>query len=515
MKQRLFIAAIGASIILSYQNCSKVAFTTVDKPLEGASTTSVLAVTQTPTADTLVATNMNTPVEFTVAHPVPLSGLQVSVTALNGAEALNGKFEIISLDDFKFVYTPNWGFRGTDSAIATVKDSAGHQLVFTIIVTVGNALHILEPALAIRGMGCLQCHANVNSNIITDFGYNNDYYFGLKPANTWWKSGSVYGDHGNSFNSVSIPSDKSLIVPKANLPAFVAAATQNLATLADYIKSQFSQSNLAGTRAAQVTEKNSVYIGAPTDSDISNAFKLSSTERMKYFKNSDTSLTLSGLKDDSSFFRNDGVLNCEGDVAIRGPLLLDNLQVNSKTGCRLYVIGSVFIYGSITYSNQDEDRNLQITSTKSISMGLGAVKKGTAYCDTAGSYAKNPADYGLSSLTNRYVTFWTVPGNFVRQSSDPKAFGQSIVDESLRIEEKEGPLYDATCRPEGRNVSYDRIILNAPIIQSRYQGNISGTIISEFSIMSLGTFKFTFDPVFTRVSVFPFLEKSMYLEVKD
>jgi hypothetical protein len=516
MKPRFFIAVACAGIVISFQNCSKVNFSTIEASLpEAPSTDSPLSITGSATTDTLVATNMNTPVDFEVIHSISMSGMQISIAALDPNTALNGQFEILSIDDFKLKYTPNWGFRGKDFAVATVKDTSGHQLNFNIIVTVGNALHTLEPALAVRGVGCLQCHANVSSNIITDFGYKNDYYFSLKPANSWWKSGGVYGDHGNNVNTIAIPSDKFVIVPKADLPVVVAASAQNLATLADYIKSQFSKSAFASTTAAQVVEKSSVYIGAPTASDISSAFKLADSDRIKYFKNSDSSLALSGLKDEKTFFKNEGVLNCEGDLAIRGPLLLDNLQVNSKTGCRLYVIGSVFMYGEITYLNKDEDRNLQITSTKSISLGLGSVKKDTSFCDPKDRYATNTAGYGTSSLTNRYVSFWTVPGNYVRQSSDPKAFGQSIVDEATLIEAKAGILYDAVCRAEGRKVSFERIILNAPIVQSRYQGNVSGTIIAEFSIMSLGAFKFSFDQVFTRVSVFPFLDKSTYLDVKN
>jgi hypothetical protein len=501
----LVFAGASAVLILSFQNCSKVNFGVS----EDALSTNSLSVN-----DKLIVTSMNTPIDFQVEHTSSVSGLQLSFQAADSSTPLNGTIEVIDPVSFKFRYSPNFGFRGKDYAKGSVKDRYGNQINFSLTAVVGNTLSALEPALAVRGMGCIQCHAQVDSNIVTDFGFKNDYYFSQKPAANWWNNGGVYGDHANNFNTIAMPAEKSVIVPKAALPSTVASALK-LNTLADYIKAQLASSAITSTQGARVLEKGTVYIGAPTESDISNAFKLTSSDRLKYFKNSDTSVALSGLLDQGTFFQNSGTLTCEGDLALRGPLLLDNLQINSKTGCRLYVIGSVFMYGAITYVNNDSDRNLQITSTKSISMGLGEVKKSGSFCEPNGRYATDPANNGTSSLTNRYSTFWTVPGNFVRQSADPKAYGSSILAEAALITAKVGPLYDAACRAEGRNVSFERILLNAPIVHSRYEGNISGTIIAEFSIMSLGAFKFSFDTVFNEVPVFPFLDKKTYLDVED
>lgn len=505
MKLRFFAVGASALLVLSFQNCSKVGF--------GAAEDSLLSSSLSMT-DTLVETNMNTPVEFETTHSGSLTTLHLSFESANSGMPLNGQIEVIDAASFKFKYTPNFGYRGKDLVVATVKDKFGNETKFFITVIVGNALHALEPALAVRGMGCIQCHAQVASNIITDFGYKDAYYFGQTPDSSWWKSGGIYGDHGNNFKTMALPADKSVVVPKAELPPIVAAA-QGLSTLGDYLRSQLSQSETASTRGAKVLEKSSVFIGAPREADITAAFKLADGERAKYFKNSDHSTDLSGLLDQGRFFQNKGVLNCEGDLAIRGPLLLDNLELNSKTGCRLYVIGSVFMYGPITYVNNDADSNLQITSTRSISMGLGSAVKDGVLCEPTGHYKSATSGYGLNSLTNRHATFWTVPGNHVRQNGDPKAFGASVVAEADVIAAKAGPLYDASCRNEGRNVSFEKILLNAPVVHSRYEGNISGTIIAEFSLMSLGKFKFSFDQVFTKVPVLPFIDQGLYLEVKN
>lgn len=522
MKMRLRLILGFLFLALCFQNCQNVAFSTMDPKPDSDTLASPPPPEPTPTptpsptlteTDTLVETSMNTPVEFAVVHSEPLSGVVLNFESATSGGTLAGRFEPQGADTFKLRYIPAFGFRGQERAVAVVKDSQGNMQKFNVTITVGNSLKSLQPALAVRGMGCIQCHAQVSSNIITDFGFKNDYYFSVQPGPQWWNNGGVYGDHANTFNSISLPAEKAVIVPAAKLPAVVANAL-NLESLADYVKSQLALSVDSGTRAAQVVEKSSVYIGAPTEADLAAAFKMAATDRLKYFKNSETAVALSGLKDEGSFFRNEGVLQCEGDVALRGPLLLDNLRLNSKSGCRLHVMGSVFLFGEIHYETQDPDRNLQISSSKSISLGLGSAQREGVFCEPLSRYALDTRHYGTSSLVNRYVSFWTIPGSFVRQSPDPAAYGQSIVNEADLIQAKAGLFYDASCRPEGRNISFERILLNAPIVHSRYEGNVSGTIIAEFSVMSLGMFKFSFDPVFTRVPVFPFLDTALYLDVK-
>jgi hypothetical protein len=59
-------------------------------------------------------------------------------------------------------------------------------------------------------------------------------------------------------------------------------------------------------------------------------------------------------------------------------------------------------------------------------------------------------------------------------------------------------------------------MFNAPAVHNRYVGNVIGTVIAEYALMSLGgRFKFQFDPVFRRVPVLPFLDHKTYLAVED
>ncbi|UYL07266.1 hypothetical protein B9G69_009425 [Bdellovibrio sp. SKB1291214] len=512
MKMRLLgLAIVTATLVTAFQNCAPQAhFSGVEIASQSGGNAEAKVI-----PDMLLETKMNTAIDFQADSSRAPVADKISFIAANSGAALNGKFEVTDKATYKFKYTPNYGFRGNDNVIVVVTDKDSVAIQFTVKVSVGNAFQTFKPALAVRGMGCIQCHAQVASNIVTDFGYQSSYFMGQgSPSPMTWTSGAVYGDHGNSFNTIAMPADKSVIVPKATLPAAIAAAT-NVSTLGQYIKNQLLASTYSSTVGAAVQEKKSVYIGAPTDANITAAFQMAASERVKYYKDGSDSVALSGLLDQGTFFQNSGELACEGDVAVRGPLLLDNVTIKSRTGCRIYVVGSVFMYGPIKYSNSDANRNLQITSSKSISMGLGNVKKNGSYCNTTDNYAVSPASYGVNSIVNRYSTFWTVPGNFVRASTNPKAFGDSVVAEAALIEAKNGPLYDAVCRSEGRSVEYERIILNAPQIHSRYQGNVSGSVIAEIAIMSLNTFKFTYDSVFDSVPVFPFLDKTTYLDIQD
>jgi hypothetical protein len=66
-------------------------------------------------------------------------------------------------------------------------------------------------------------------------------------------------------------------------------------------------------------------------------------------------------------------------------------------------------------------------------------------------------------------------------------------------------------QPEGvkekrRTINFTRLLLNAPIVQSRYLGTISGVIVAEYVLPSLGSFQFQYDPVFNNVDAFPALK---------
>lgn len=470
-----------------------------------------------PTETTLVYTEMNTPVSFILQHGFKKSGLSFNVKSENPIADV-GLFEIIDSNEFKFKYTPKYGFRGKETAKVVVSDSKG-ILVSTlyVIATVGNPVLDIRPSLAIRGMGCIQCHANIKSNVITDFGLGSKYYFGVNHPNVKWDSGAVYGDHSKTFNSINLPSDASIFIPKADLPSEV-ALDMELDTIYDYIKDRFFNAVNESTKSAKIVEAKSIYIGAPNPVDIVNAFKLSTNQKFKYYKNASDSIDLSGLNDRNKFFEINGNFQCDGDLAIRGPVLIQNMNLITNSGCRLYIIGSVFMYGAIKYTSTNNLANLQITSSSSINLGLGNVVKNNKFCEANTRWENESSEKSYeakSSLYTRLRDIWALPAFYVRANSDPVQFHKAIVNEAATIQSISGEFYDAACTSAGRNVSFEKLLLNSPIINSRYYGNFSGTIISEFAIMSLGKFEFTFDSIFTKVPILPFFDPKIYLSVQE
>ena len=377
---------------------------------------------------------------------------------------------------------------------------------------VEDVVRSLEPTLAVRGLGCVECHAKIDSNVVTDYGFGSEYFFSENLGNNWWKSGSPYGDHAQSLKTTEFSSSAKIYVPNVTFSQTQQDATTS-ATLGDYVRSQLAQSIHTSSQATEVRDVKSVYIGAPTNAQIASIFQLTNTTRSRFFKSNKSSSGLNGLKDEGTFFRNEGTLVCDGDLGLQGPLYLENLHIKTAKGCRIYVMGSVFIYGPITYENNDETRNLQISSSSAIIMGLGLTQENGQYCLPGAEWYQNE-NVG-ESLRHRLTKMWTVPAQFTRATANPADFGNQVVAEAAAIEAKLGPLKDASCRPETRNVGFERILLNASHVHSRYIGDVQGTIIAEFALISLHQFKFKFDPVFRSVDVLPKLDRGTYLSVKE
>ena len=77
-----------------------------------------------------------------------------------------------------------------------------------------------EPAIAIRGSGCLTCHATVESAFITDFGYGDRYFFGKRGGEITVGpfNGNIYGDfiaEPGKTGWLTADFQKEIIVPRA------------------------------------------------------------------------------------------------------------------------------------------------------------------------------------------------------------------------------------------------------------------------------------------------------------
>lgn len=489
--------------------------------------------------DVIQRTKLNQPVDFNVPMSGDSFGMKFSLDSdsqVVSLETSDGKLVINNVSTGEFTYTPKRGFRGSENFIIYSRDRFGDFITGQITVVVANPIAELQPAMAIRSPACVSCHLKTESNFITDFGLHGagperDYTFG--GAN--WSSGSPYGDHDASLNTMRfLNSSAQFIVPNSRLPAAVEEVTGK-EKISDYVKMRLAQVRDGDTEKRedvitpniQVVEKQKIFIGAPTQEDIKAAFDLPNNSFV-YFKDNQTSKGLSGLiKKSNKVFTIAEKLVCEGDLAIDGILYLNEANIETRTGCRIYATGSVFIYKKIEYLPKTDLSNLQITSSRGIFLGLGNVmanaddtceKTSGGWYESTFKNADIPrADFDKnysSSFKHRVSTLWTIPYTFLRENISPKDAGDRFLNEMKEVEKEFGVIKDAACTTNGREVAFERLLLNAPHVQSRYTGKFKGSIISEYILMSLNRFSFSYDPVFSSTAVFPMLDSNLYLEVK-
>jgi hypothetical protein len=259
----------------------------------------------------------------------------------------------------------------------------------------------------------------------------------------------------------------------------------------------------------------SIYIGAPTKAQVI-ALAPNPTQSAPWVQSAVAGdpaptgfVTVSGVNG-GLYVTNSGPVQCAGkDIVINGTLLLENLSLYAGNGgCRLYVTGSVFVYGPITYLDAngipDSTQNLQITSATSIIMGVGL------------SYANY--GYGTSPMHNRLID--DVRNAKLRMAPDSAsytAWGNGVMAEANNIGasllKDAGDVSGAAQTASDGNgnpctaINFSHLLLNAPEIHSRYVGSFSGVIVAEIAIFALGEFSFSFDDVFldTTVPILPTL----------
>jgi hypothetical protein len=307
--------------------------------------------------------------------------------------------------------------------------------------TLGNTgstpttLNAIQPAFAVRGMNCVACHAVFGSNVITDFGYPSSNFDPLQnpinnlaaPAGTpvpFFSSSSAsngrtaYNDSGDDagepiggWQNATI--NGNVLVPKValtqteitqlGLPLSLPASLANLFTLVP--PGSGPQTNMLGgsPSSTKVIEVSSVTISYPGASDFAALLQQAGlTSGTPHFNsvtlpNFPTS-QISGFKVNAAgYVYNDssqGPTQCIGDIVVEGPLFLDNLQLQTNAGgCRLYVDGTVFIQGPVTYVgavNHSQGANLQISSDVAVMLGLSAARMG-AYISGQGSNSVMPS----------------------------------------------------------------------------------------------------------------------------
>jgi hypothetical protein len=378
----------------------------------------------------------------------------------------------------------------------------------------------------VRGVTCITCHTTdnsqytrVNSNFISDFafggdGKGRDYFFGKSAPSIYLDNpyGLRYPDNNpanpNEFSGLSLASSESFITLNQAVPSAV-TAVENVDTLSNYIKKWLPTTNVSIAK--------SIYIGAPNANRLKEVFGWTAASGNLMFKKSG-SLDFSGisLSSNGQYYKNTAEVFCEGDLLVVGVLYLENLKLRTITGCRIHATETIFVSGPITYDHttQEDKYNLQLVSSRAIVMGLGRLKISNKWCPDTDYFKQASATTGTNSFYYRFITLQTLPSTFTRDEADPVVGARKIYDDAF-VKMSDQVLYDATCQSTGRGVAFDRLLLNAPQVHSRYTGNLKGTVIAEFALLSLGRTTFEYDPVFSDpyVHVLPMLKETDYLDV--
>ena len=393
---------------------------------------------------------------------------------LSHTSALGGLWEITDAQAFKVKYTPALNFRGLDQVRVYAYDDRGRVVSALLRVDIDNDIQNIRPVLAVRGMACLTCHATVASSVISDFGIG-DTWFG---ANNWTVAGYFANAHAG-WQTLNVLGDTSrVIVPQASV--------------LDYLNGLTIANNTATDWKRKLVGATTIRIGAPTVAEITDAGRLlTTTEAYRFFKDNNSGPALSGLSYNATagYLYNSGELICYGDLFVKDSLYLKNVSIKTNDhGCRIYALKSIFIEGAINYVNTGDNpkRNLQMTSAVSINLGIG---HGVGTC--------NGSTYG------RYVSHASWPA-FNRNGF----LDIDVYNESLKIAD----LRDAGCdtttntdNPALRNVPFERILMNAPVVHSRYNGNVKGFLIAEVAVFALGAFTFTYDDAFGGNVILPLM----------
>lgn len=524
--------AVASMLVLPvfFQNCSKATFDMTDESIfnELYSTFGLVDMT--------ISVEMNRPKDFDAAW-TGNKGSLVLTTVDNGNQpairTAHGQVQIRSGRDFQVTYTPDPFFRGEDQVKLYVVDALGQGGKEPSIIKfqVGNHLNFLKPALALRGSSCTLCHAQVASNLITDLGFGSYFLETGRPAGITNPNYGFYTDHAfdgdingksGTLSTINLAATSEVIVPKADLVGYLKNTTGET-TLAGYFRKRLLASSYPNSRAAanNVREAKKVFIGAPTSARILSVFQATASAGSSKFIPDQAGLALTGLPAAvGGQFIVSGTLRCDGDLLLQGGLHLNAATIETNVGCRIYALGSIFISNGLTINsiNGGNDHNVQLISARAVGMGLGNTMTagGTQICETSGWYQGRFA----SGIKDNYTKSSTETHfNLHQETSYTRAYGagdsaklflDSVIAETLPLNMK-----DATCEAGGRGRTFSRLLIVAPRVDSRYNGNFSGSIIAETSVLSIGSFKFSFDPVFERVAILPLLGDADFLSVED
>ncbi len=384
-----------------------------------------------------------------------------------------------------------------------------------------------KPALAVRGAMCLMCHAQIHGDVITDFGNKNPFFL----------SGERYTMRADAWSSAQVSGN--LIVPKG------------LTNPKDLTSSTIKQALSATGFPSLITERQEVFIGAPTEEVIVNfthlpeAVLLQSEWDVSAYGIGSNSfvrglLAQQGPQGDFYFTNPIGkTLWCEGDIVLLGPVHLNNATIKTNAqGCRIHTKNTVFITGPVNYIDSPIEANLQISSARGIFIGLrdleirlddhaAGIRSAPTAADELASNAKIYEDRDKIGPALIEDTGPFKAGTCAGRRAGTFRYGQAdlnwkYLDTKLPV----APADLASCTggdwagssADGaaarKVVDYHGLVLNAPKVHGRYLGTFKGLVIGEDVIFAITKFKFEYDPTFDKLTVLPLL-KGRILRVSD
>ncbi|UXR64793.1 Ig-like domain-containing protein [Bdellovibrio bacteriovorus] len=287
----------------------------------------------------------------------------------------------------------------------------------TFSLHVDNYVMSMYPALAVSTqLSCILCHANIQADIVTDFGVSQANYTNasnlLGVANL---AGSyIYHNDNNVIDflvtgSIYMPNitvtDKNFIKQTSgnpnsgpiNLKNFLQNNWNQYSPLTDsqgtILMDGDGYMQVDPTPVAKVPQlvppkvqgglqlKSSITIRAPSDAEVlALDSSLSAGTTAFVYKGPNSKPALSGLQIHDfgygQFVRNNGTIVCHGSIIISGTLYLNNPDIQTDdVGCSIYVAGNIFIETNrgtaIHYVGGAASPTLQITSSRNIHMGIG------------------------------------------------------------------------------------------------------------------------------------------------
>ena len=339
-----------------------------------------------------------------------------------------------------------------------------------------NPLQQHKVALAAKHFACTICHAKIDGNVVTDFFTDINDRSAAQTIAAYFHPGIVSGRNAKSFQLLG-----DFIIPKGDISVADKQATGGVANCSWNPLEDRPTVKLPLLKTLQKCMEPYVNWGALSKHFVEKSkvkiYSLSNSAEIKALWDSGAEqpsghsllagATIDGLTGSSvSGYKLSGNVQCNGAIALDGPVSLIGVSFIGAGSCRLYSTKGIFVFKGIKYD--DPKGSLQLMSSSYIGIDITYASAYARLVGERGGYGAyfNRMDFSVGDLTKFVGT--------IKTDSD---------------------LLGATGIGEG-SFDYERIALAAPVVFSRSTGIIKGSIVAELFIGVIGATKYAFDPVY-------------------